>query len=134
MLDPMKPWLASMTLQAMQYQSAATTRTRGPRACCPRWRARARTRISSFETVEQQMRFLAGMNPQQESAELPRERSTSSRRARRWSRRWRPKWASGDAEGLWKLAGEEFKREQPAGYDVLITHANKAWADRSRPS
>jgi uncharacterized protein YbaP (TraB family) len=129
MLDPMKPWLASMTLQAMQYQAAGYDPNKGAESVLSKVARARKTRISSFETVEQQMRFLAGMNPQQELQSF-RETLDQLEEGPQMVKALEAKWASGDAEGLWKLAGEEFKREQPAGYDVLITQRNKAWADR----
>jgi uncharacterized protein YbaP (TraB family) len=129
MLDPMKPWLASMTLQALQYQAAGYDPNKGADSLLSKVARARKTPISSFETVEQQMRFLAGMSPEQELQSF-RETLDQLEEGPQMVKALEAKWASGDAEGLWTLAGEEFKRDQPAGYDVLITQRNKAWADR----
>lgn len=129
MLEPMKPWLAGLTLATLQYVKAGYDPNKGAESVLSKAARGRKTPIRSFETVEQQMRFLAGMTPEQELQSF-RETLDQLEEGPALVKALEAEWASGDPEGLWKLAGEEMKRDQPAAYEALLVRRNRAWADR----
>jgi len=129
MLEPMKPWLAGLTLATLQFQAAGYDPNKGAESLLSKVARARKTPISSFETVEQQIRFLAGMTPEEELQSF-RESLDQLEQGTELVKAMEAEWASGDAEGLWRLVGEEMKREQPAAYKALLVDRNRAWADR----
>ncbi len=129
MLEPMRPWLAGLTLSGLQYAAAGYDPNKGADTLLSKAARQRKKPITALETVEQQMRFLAGMKPEEELQSF-RETLDNLEEGPKLIQGMEAEWSSGDAEGLWELAGADFKREQPAAYDALVLGRNRAWAER----
>ncbi|WP_298914689.1 TraB/GumN family protein [uncultured Algimonas sp.] len=127
MLDQLQPWLAAITLPIMQMVGAGFDPAAGAEAVLePRVEKLERR---AFETAEQQLRILAGMDQQTQIEMLE------------WTldeldggvvamTRMAESWAHGRVDMLEDDVVLEAKRLIPDMYDAMFTRRNAAWADR----
>lgn len=125
-LDPMRPWLASLTLSSMALMQSGFDTNAGVETRLQQ-RLGDQT-VRSLESVEQQIGFLADLD---ESVQVELLASTLDE-LDGFSAELRAiaeDWAVGDVSGMESLLVEEMKREYPAIYDVLFTRRNANWVE-----
>lgn len=126
-MEPMRPWLAALTLAVAPLTKAGYDPASGVELVL-RARAQAAGKpIHGLETLEQQLGFLAGFS---EDAQLAFLRSTLDTfdQAAVMLDGMVSAWASGDVAGLERLGVDEMKKSGPEVYDVMLTHRNADWA------
>lgn len=127
-LEPMKPWLAAMTLMVAPVVKAGYDPQSGVEMVLTAEARAAGKPLDSLETVEQQLRFFADM-PEATQIDLLEATLDDLDQAEAQLDAMVKAWAAGDVEGLEKAFVEETRRDYPALYEVAVVNRNRAWAD-----
>jgi uncharacterized protein YbaP (TraB family) len=130
-LEPMRPWLAAMTIGTLPLAKAGLDTTQALTRRCARWRSRRRMRCAGSRRIEQQLRFLADMSEAEQVAFLAERRSTRSTRATDQIACHLAAWRDGDVKTLGRIVVEDLKKESRSLYRRLTVDRNVAWAARS---
>lgn len=125
-LDPLQPWLASLTLAILQVQADGYHPASGVEVQLNETAAQAGKRFGYFETMEQQLRFLAdapielqirdfeiGIRQMVEEPEMLSDLVQA--------------WATGDMETLDVLFNAAMRDSSPELFERLIVDRNAAW-------
>ena len=125
-LDPLQPWLASISMALLQMQAAGYAPMSGVEVVLSAEAEAAGKQKGYFETAEEQLRFLAdspmdvqiaefevGVAQMVEEPELLTELVQA--------------WASGDMDYLDALFNEDMRDASPALYERLIVQRNQNW-------
>jgi uncharacterized protein len=124
-IDRVRPWMADLTLTAFQDQSIGATATHGVEwvlqsAVDPKIPRR------SFETIEQQVGFLADSNEADQLDSLRQTISDILDRPDLFDRVLQA-WSAGDLKTMTALSVDELRTQSPHLYDRLIVQRNAAW-------
>lgn len=125
-LDPLRPWLAALTLTVAPLQAAGYDPNAGIDMML---RARALETghtIRGLETMEQQMRFFADMR-EADQVDFLRETLSGFDEAVTMIDQMAALWLAGDPDGLYALGGAEMKADYPELNDLLLTTRNADW-------
>ncbi|MBO9547527.1 TraB/GumN family protein, partial [Caulobacter sp.] len=128
-MEPMRPWLAALTLSLQPLLKAGYDPQSGvERLLNARARAAGKP-VSAFETLEQQVRFFADMTPADEMAML---KSTLDDVADGPAKvdALVTAWAAGDQKGLEHEMVDEMRRDYPGLYRLLLVDRNRVWAQQ----
>lgn len=126
MLDPMLPWLAALTLSIAPLTQAGYDPAAGVDVVLRQHAVESGKPVHGLETIEQQLMFFAGMEPE---VELDFLRSTleSFDESATLLDAMAGAWATGDVEAMYGLGGDEMKTDYPAIYDMMLTRRNADW-------
>ena len=125
-LEPMRPWLAALTLSIVPIIKAGYDPKLGVDTLLAT-AARAQNKpVRGLETMEQQFRFFADLPPEIELA-LLREAMDDVERGPKVLDELSAAWANGDGEAFERLFVDEL-RDSPELYKVVIQDRNEAWA------
>ena len=127
-MEPMRPWLAGVTIQSASIIRAGYAAGSGVE---PILKARAQAAgmtVSGFETPDEQIRMLAGFPEEGQLAYLRRSLDEFGA-AQTEVDRLVEAWAAGDVETVRALAVDPM-RDTPLLYDVLLVRRNTHWADQ----
>ncbi|MBN8552038.1 MAG: TraB/GumN family protein [Caulobacterales bacterium] len=126
MLDPMRPWLAAITLSVAPLTQAGYDPAAGVDIVLRQQALDTGKPIHGLETIEQQLMFFADMEPE---VELDFLRSTLENfdESAALLDAMAGAWAAGDPDTLYALSGEEMKVEFPTIYDLILTRRNADW-------
>lgn len=127
-MDPMRPWLAGVTIQSASILRAGYAPGSGVE---PILTARARAAgmtVSGFETPDEQIRMLASF-PEEGQLTYLRRSLDEFGAAQTEVDRLVNAWAAGDV-GTIRAVAVDPVRETPALYDVLLVRRNTNWADQ----
>jgi uncharacterized protein YbaP (TraB family) len=127
-LDPMRPWLAGLSLSMAPLVKAGYDPQSGVELI---FKARAQAAgkpVHGFETLDEQVRILATL-PEEAQLEFLRSTLHSFDEAAAELDTLVGAWARGDTATLQKVAVEEMKTEAPAIYEALLTRRNAGFAD-----
>lgn len=127
-LEPMRPWLAGVTIQSASIIRAGYAPGSGVE---PILKARAQAAgktVSGFETPDEQIRMLAGFPEEGQLAWLRRALEEFGS-AQTEVDRLVEAWAAGDVDTVRTLAVDPL-RDTPLLYDVLLVRRNTNWADQ----
>lgn len=127
-LEPMRPWLAGVTIQSASIIRAGYAPGSGVE---PILKARAQAAgktVSGFETPDGQIRMLAGFPEEGQLAWLRRALEEFGS-AQTEVDRLVEAWAAGDVDTVRTLAVDPL-RDTPLLYDVLLVRRNTNWADQ----
>ncbi len=127
-LEPLRPWLAAVTLQIAPLVRAGYDPQAGVDRLLIRWAKENDRRISAFETMEQQLRFFADLPPQAE-LQLLTEALDDFAEAPTLLDEVSDAWAKGDVEAIDRLIVRDMKTEAPLLHQRLIVDRNQAWAE-----
>ena len=123
-LDRLKPWYADIALSVSSFQLANANSDDGVEqklaAAAPNVPKRA------FETIEQQIGFLAG-GSQKDQIESLRETFDEVKEGPVFYRKLLSAWQSGDTKAIEREALEPMKRKAPGDYKTLLVERNKRW-------
>lgn len=126
-LEPMQPWLASLTLSVLPMMRAGYDPNAGvDRAVDAFGDAHGKT-MRHFETADEQIGFFANMSPELQRQMLIEAIDEAERGAASLDE-LSAGWESGDQRVIERLAVDEFKNEYPAVYEVMLADRNRSWA------
>jgi hypothetical protein len=125
-LDPMRPWLASITLTNVALAQAGFSAEAGVEA---RLRQRVEGReLRALETAVGQIDMLAGLPEPVQIAMLESTLEDVDGFAEEM-RTLAEDWAQGDVSGMETLLIDEMAVEYPALYDAVFTQRNRRWVE-----
>ena len=127
--DPMRPWLAGITLSVAPLLKAGYDPKSGVEARLKDAAKAAGKPIRTLETPEQQIRFFADLPPAIEMAFLDSALDEASE-SEGMIDAMVAAWLAGDVEALERLMLDEMKRDYPELYQVLLIGRNQAWAEQ----
>ena len=128
-LQPMKPWLAALTLAVAPLMKAGLDPAAGVDKQLQAQMTRAGKPVYGLETAEQQIRFLADLpEPLQIAFLRDTLRDVEKDKAELLS--LIDAWKRGDVAAIAKLENDELKSKEPALYQKLLVQRNQDWAAR----
>lgn len=128
-MEPMRPWMAAITLAMAPLAKAGFDPQSGVELTLARM-ARAQGKpIKGFETPDKQVRLIAGMS---EAAQIQLLASTLDDfdAAAAELDRMVDAWVAGDIDTLDAVMVEKIKDKSPEAYEVMLTRRNADWADQ----
>ncbi len=128
-LDPMRPWLAALTLSVAPLVKAGYDPQSGVELVLKARAAEAGKEVGGFETIDEQIRILAGFP---EAAQLDFLRSTLEdfEGATTELDSLVEAWAAGDVRAIDRLGVQPMRRDNRTVYDALLVRRNANWADQ----
>jgi uncharacterized protein YbaP (TraB family) len=128
MFDRMRPWLAAITLSILPMIHAGYDPQAGvDQAIDDFAQANGKSR-RSFETIEQQVGFLANLTPdvqRQMLVDAIREAGKGDQEVDGLQNAWE----SGDLAAMEASVVDDMRAQYPAVYDVMFMQRNNAWMD-----
>lgn len=130
-LQPMKPWLAALTLSVAPLLKAGLDPAEGVDKQLKTQMSNAGKPVIGLETAEQQIQFLADLpTPMQLSFLRDTLRDVDKTKEELLS--LVDAWKQGDVAAIAKLENDELKTKEPALYQQLIVQRNTTWAGKIR--
>lgn len=126
-MEPMRPWLAGLTLSVAPLTRAGFDPAAGIDMMLRNQAVERGLPIRGLETMEQQIRFFATMDDATQLSFLRQTLETYDDAAELLDQ-LAGRWTVGDSDGLYALGGAELKAQYPDFHDVLLTHRNADWA------
>jgi uncharacterized protein len=128
-LEPMRPWLAALTLTVAPLLKAGYDPKSGVDQVLETQAKADGKPLKTFETAEQQFRFFADL-PAEVELEMLRQSLDEAEDSRAVLDRMADAWVRGDSAALEREVIDEMRADYPEVYAVLFTERNKAWAER----
>ncbi len=128
-LDPMRPWLAALTLTLVPLLKQGYDPKEGVDKTLEAGAATAHKRVRTFETPEQQILFLAGLSEQSELAFLSQTLKEIAA-GPQYVDRMTTAWVAGDVKELDTMMVQQMKDAAPELYDTLIVRRNLDWSEQ----
>jgi uncharacterized protein YbaP (TraB family) len=128
-LDPLKPWLAALSLSVAPLVKAGYDPQSGVELALKARAQAAGKRLHGFETLEKQVGMLATL-PDDVQLEFLRETLTDFDEAVEMLDSMVEAWAKGDVQALDRIVVEEMKTDAPELYKVLLVDRNTDWANQ----
>jgi uncharacterized protein YbaP (TraB family) len=126
-LEPMRPWLAALTVSLTPLLKAGYDPESGVERLLSAEAKAAGKPISAFETMEQQVRFFADMTPAQETQLLESTLDEIDDGPAKIDALVAA-WAAGDQGELKRQMVDEMQSEYPDVYKLLLVDRNQDWA------
>ncbi|WP_427790658.1 TraB/GumN family protein [Brevundimonas diminuta] len=128
-LDPLRPWFAALQLAMASITKAGYLPQNGGDQVLHARAAATGKPIKGFETMPQQIGFIADMS---EEAQLAMLRSGLKEfdQAPVVLGRMVGAWSTGDVDALDALIGQEMKAQSPEMYEVMLTRRNADWTNQ----
>lgn len=128
-MDPLRPWFAALQLAMASITKAGYLPQNGGDQVLHARAAATGKPIKGFETMPQQIGFIADMT---EEAQLAMLRSGLKEfdQAPEFLGRMVGAWSTGDVDALDTLIGQEMKAHSPEMYEVMLTRRNADWTDQ----
>ena len=128
-MDIYRPWLAALTLSIAPLVRAGYDPQSGVELTLKARADAAGKPVHGFETIDKQVRILAGM-PESEQLAYLASTLESWEDATVELDRMVEAWASGDVATLETVGVDEMETESPALYRALLVQRNADWADQ----
>lgn len=128
-MDVFRPWLAALTLSVAPLTAAGYDPRSGVELTLKARADAAGKPVRGFETIDKQVRILAGM-PESEQLAYLASTLESLEGATVELDRMVEAWASGDVATLEAVGVEEMQSESPGLYRALLVQRNTDWADQ----
>jgi uncharacterized protein YbaP (TraB family) len=128
-LQPMKPWLAALTLSVAPLLKAGLDPAEGVDKQLKSQMTAAGKPVRGLETAEQQIQFLADLSSPMQLAFL-RDTLKDVDKDTAELLSLVDAWKQGDVAAIAKLENDELKTQEPALYQTLIVERNTKWADK----
>lgn len=128
-LQPMKPWLAALSLSVAPLVKAGYDPKSGVELVLKARAEAAGKPIHGFETIDKQIGILAGL-PEDVQMAFLRETLKDYENAVTLLDTMVEAWAKGDVDTLDRVMVEEMKEASPALYQALLVDRNTDWADQ----
>jgi hypothetical protein len=130
-LEPLRPWLAAITLTAAYIQAQGYDPDSGVEARLWPLANESGKQLRYFETLEQQLRFFADL-PREIELELFEQTVGEFEGASDQLDALVAAWESGDIDAIDRLVNGEMRASAPEVYDVVITQRNASWVETIR--
>jgi len=128
-LEPMRPWLAALTLAALPIVKAGYDPAKGADNILKAKAATAGKPVHGLETAEQQMHFFADL-PQARQVEMLRSVLDEVASGPALVAEMLDAWENGDLAAIDKDMNEDDAEKYPDLHAILIVNRNRAWAAR----
>lgn len=128
-LDPMRPWLASLSLAAAPLRRAGYDPASGVDPVLRADALAAGMTIAGLETLDQQVRLLAGFPEEGQLAYLLRSLDDFYDGAAQLERLVEA-WLAGDVVAIEQIGLRPMREVGERVYQALLVERNRAWADR----
>lgn len=128
-LDPLRPWLAGLTLSVAPLMRAGYDPRSGVETILKARAEAAGKPISGFETIDEQVRILATLSEDTQVAFL-RATLEGFENATTELDGLVSAWATGDVEGIERLGVDEMRAASEEVYQALLARRNANWADQ----
>ena len=128
MLEPMKPWLAYMTLSVLPAMSAGFDMNSGiDEKLLAEAKAEGKP-VKGFETAEQQLHYVADM-PEAQQVELLHQTLVDLPKSKTQMDEMVADWTRGDVDKIAAMENDEMKIKSPALYQTLLVKRNQKFAE-----
>jgi uncharacterized protein YbaP (TraB family) len=128
-LEPMRPWLAALTVSLTPLLKAGYDPESGVEKLLTAQAKAAGKPIAAFETMEQQVRFFADMTPVQEAQLLDSTLDEVDDGPAKIDALVAA-WAAGDQGELKRQMVDEMQADYPDVYKLLLVDRNQDWANQ----
>ncbi len=128
-MDVFRPWFAGLTLSVAPLAKAGYDPNSGVELVLKARAEAAGKPVHGFETLDKQVRILAGMSEEVQLGFL-RETLEDFENAATILDGMVEDWSTGDVEGLNQTVVAEMKTDAPEVYEALLVHRNTDWADQ----
>ena len=128
-LDPLRPWLAALSLSVAPLMKAGYDPASGVELVLKARATAAGKPTRGFETIDEQVRILATM-PEDVQLSFLRSTLDDFDNAVVLLDEMVTAWAGGDVDTLERVAVMDMKRETPQAYEALLVRRNTNWADQ----
>ncbi|MDP3404278.1 MAG: TraB/GumN family protein [Brevundimonas sp.] len=128
-LDPLRPWLASLSLAAAPLRRAGFDPASGIDPVLRAEALAAGMTVAGLETLDQQVRLLAGFPEAGQLAYLMRSLNDFDEGAAQLERLVEA-WLAGDVAGVGEIGVRSMREVGEGVYQVLLVERNRAWAER----
>lgn len=130
-LQPMRPWLAALTLSVAPLLKAGLDPAEGVDKQLKAQMSNAGKPVIGLETAEQQIQFLANLPTPMQLGFL-RDTLRDVGKTKEELLSLIDAWKQGDVAAIAKLENDELKTKEPALYQQLIVQRNTTWAGKIR--
>lgn len=127
-LEPMRPWLASVTISLAYIQSQGYQPESGVESILWPEANESTKQLAYFETLEEQVRFFADLPPDIE-VEFFEQTLKEFDRAGDELDRLVAAWAAGDIATIDEIMNGDARDTSPEVYEVLIVERNRKWIE-----
>jgi len=127
-LDPLRPWLAGLSLAMAPLTKAGYDPASGVELTLKARALAAGKPVHGFETIDEQVRILATL-PEEAQLEFLRSSLEAFDDAATELDVMVEAWATGDVATIQSVGVDEMKAEAPAIYEALLTRRNVGFAD-----
>ncbi len=128
-MDPFRPWLAALTLSVAPLAAAGYDPASGVELILKARAQAAGKPITAFETIDEQVRILAGF-PEADQLAFLRSTLTDFTEATVELDRLVEAWAAGDVEAINAIGVAPMRESSAAMHDALLVRRNTNWADQ----
>jgi uncharacterized protein YbaP (TraB family) len=128
-LDPMRPWLAGLTLSVVPMLKAGYNPQSGVEAKLKAEVVAAGKPVRQLETPEQQIRFFADATPEVEMSFLD-SAIDEAEESPAVLDEMVAAWAAGDVKAIERLMIDEMRGDYPGLYKTLLVDRNANWAEQ----
>jgi uncharacterized protein YbaP (TraB family) len=126
-VDSLRPWAAAMMLSVQPLLNRGYSLEKGADAVITTQAHTAAKPVRTFETMEDQIRFLAEL-PEEVEVEYLENVIEGHVAPAADSRTLQQAWAEGDLDLLARRLVDDMRRDRPRLYDVLLKRRNESWA------
>lgn len=128
-MDPFRPWFAALTLSLAPLAKAGYDPASGVELILKARAEAAGKPISGFETIDEQIRILAGF-PEEEQLAFLRSTLEDFETATVDLDKLVASWAAGDVEAIETIGVEPMRESSEELYQALLVRRNTNWADQ----
>ncbi|NJC41248.1 hypothetical protein GGQ87_001506 [Brevundimonas alba] len=128
-LDPMRPWLAALTLSVAPLTNAGYDPMSGVELGLKARATAAGKEVGGFETIDEQVRILAGF-PEDDQLAFLRSTLEDFESASTDLDRLVEAWSTGDVRAIDRLGVQPMRRADRALYEALLVKRNTNWANQ----
>ncbi len=126
-LQPMRPWLAALTLTMAPLMQAGLDPNQGVDKLLKAHMQQAGKPVDGLETAEQQIMMLAGL-PEAMQLDFLRESFKDVAEGPAKLHELIDAWRNGDTAAIARIEDEDLRKDSPQLYRQLIVERNQAWA------
>jgi hypothetical protein len=125
-LEPLQPWAASLTITLLPIVQAGYDPQSGVDRDVDAYADAHHLREHGFETIDEQLGFLANLSPQLQHQMLLEAIDEAEQGPQELAQMTRA-WERGDTSALERIVVEEMRHDYPELYQVLFVRRNQAW-------
>jgi uncharacterized protein YbaP (TraB family) len=129
MMEPMRPWFASLTLGVAPLLQSGADPNSGVEAILTAEFKKNQRQVAGFETVSQQFHFFADL-PAKTELDYLNLSIDDFTKGQDLFKQLVDAWYQGDQDRLDRLVDDEWRAQHPEIYDVLVVKRNRYFAQR----